>query len=421
MRTFYARFLRITSSLAQGLADAAEMGTSLLMNRDATKTLTPSNYAVSYLFGILTGIVTGVTHYNFQGREIQKRITNDQRRDSQTEEELAAIETQPLSLKRKSSYLLIKYGYIGMAIIVDYLALSFLYSATKAWVQDLKEGDDTPLTFVSHSEGLAILLYYTLFDLPMVVTTGISQTCTGISNMMDVLPHEAPDKFVMKKLFSAVRPIAASNVCRKLIRGSGTLTDTVEHVLPLIILIPPSVILSIMNSPAIIAWGAAGISLVVLGIVSGTILTQTYLFEGRFSEQNLRWIASKFGEELGDEAAWVSPRVANIFHKLLYLGGPLHGCDNGLSVSLTLKEVSAPASLIAITTPLFFGISWAGNHWSEVKESQDELEEITLPRESTLSNSRHTQFFARGYGTLNNDPEDMKPIAILNNAQSLNG
>ncbi len=415
MKRILGKALSFFYSFVDGCSEAASAGSSILVSTvDSSANLTPANYIGPYAFGILTGIITFVTSYSFQGAEIRKRFS-----DTDEEEEIEYDPIDEISRRRKSAYIFLKYSYIASAFVVDLLDVCLLYSASKAWIQDFKEDEDTPLTFISHTEGSLILLYYCLLDLPFILTTEVTQTCSQIRESFKISPEEAPDHLLIEKIKRLIRPLAINNFRREVIRVSGSVADTIEHVTPLMLIIPPSWILRLSAEPAIISGGVlTAAALMVIG-VTGTILTQTYLFEGWFSKKNLIETTIDDGDDsYEEEEPWVNSTFSKAFHKLLYLGGPLHGIDIGLSILLTLRELEAPEALVYIASFSAFFIGWMGNHYSEVMESQENLKKITkdasqeLALTEMISNGHRSPVFGRtDYGTY--ETSDFQKIPAL--------
>ena len=401
MKLSFGSIVSFAYSLGEASAEGANAGLSIHVSMNPNSKSSKTNYAVSSTFGFLTWSIEFLSNYFFQGAEIRKRLSYDDLHGTQDQNELEILLEEEVSTKRKATYLGTKYLYIASTLAIDYLSICFVYSATKAWIQDFYDGEDKPLTFITHEEGVLILLADVALYMPFVMSNKITQTCKEMRKMFGIHPNQAPDKAMMRGFSTLVRPIAKNTISRKYVRIAGSISDTMLHVTPLVIIIPPSWILEIASGPAVLAWGSLGVASLTVAIVASTILTQTYLFEGKFSEQNLQTVANQFGDQIDEETPWVPPIIAKIFHKLLYVGGPLHGFDTSLSYLLTLREFQAPN---LVTNPIAFAgfiIAWLGNHYSEVKESQETLKKIT--KISAVSNS--STFFAearRGYGAIQN-------------------
>jgi hypothetical protein len=318
MRSTFGKIFPLLYSGVEAIAEAASTGTSLLVSNNSGAVLTKSTLAVAYSFGAITGAVEFITNYCFQGSVIRKRLSNDEvNYDIIYEQELEELLNGRISTRRKSAYLTLKYSYIATGLVVDYLGISLLYSATKAWGQDFSNGQDLPLTSITHPEAVMILFYYLLFDLPFILTTEMPQTCKEIRKMFAIEEHQMPDAELINKILAAAKFFAQSEWIRKFIRIFGSIADMLEHVIPLIIIIHPSWILWIASLNPGLAWGSAAAGSFFLLVVTATILAQTYLFEGKFSEKNLRSVVEQFGDELDEEKPSIHPTLAAIFHKLL--------------------------------------------------------------------------------------------------------
>jgi hypothetical protein len=153
-------------------------------------------------------------------------------------------------------------------------------------------------------------------------------------------------------------------------------------------------------------------------VISSTILAQTYLFEGKFIVKNLRSVASICGDETEEDKPWIHSKLAKWFHYLLYLGGPLHGIDTGLTISLALREMEVPDPAMVPLAISSFLIAWMGSHYSEVKESQSSLKKITLPPSTDQSGSvlPRIRFFAppRSYSPIGENQYTFRPKLLFN-------
>jgi hypothetical protein len=70
---------------------------------------------------------------------------------------------EAISNRRKYAYFPLKYGYIASGLVVDYFRIALLYSGINAWIQDINDGENDSLTYISYWEALSLLLYYVLF------------------------------------------------------------------------------------------------------------------------------------------------------------------------------------------------------------------------------------------------------------------
>jgi hypothetical protein len=404
MRRTLGKLLSGIYSVVEGVSNAAGTGSSLVMDGS-------TNYLFAYTIGAMTGIIELVRTYCFQGATIRKKIT-----DSESDPDADGDTLQPtteISGKRKGAYLVIKYGFILSSLIVNYLSINLLYSEAKAWMRDLKDSENDPLAFLSEAEITLVLLYYILFDLPFMLTNEIPQTCKEISRIMGIPANSTPDYGVTFIIFKLAKPFAANKLFRTgYVRGLGSVADTIEHVAPLVIAVPPPWILKIANSSPIIAWGSAGLSASLFTLVFATILAQTYLFEGKFTEKNLDKIRHYSTSYLEIRDPWMNPRIARLFHYLLYLGGPLHGIGTGLDLLLTLRELKAPEALTYVASPATFLVAWMGNHHSEVRKAQSSLRKITKlssaqnPHRLLSQHSRQGSTYQREISSINGEGGD---------------
>lgn len=382
----YSTVLGVSETLdtMQGIL-VAQAGGNLTKTPTIDDTETPA-FGIALSIGVLAGLLEFLTVYCFQGAVIRKNNEEGAEANSPeiTDEELEALIVEAAPCTRLSPYIVMKYTYIATGLVVDYLGVSLIYSATKAWIQDFSkpEGEDIPLSMITGGEAGLLLVYYMLFDLPFILTNEMPETCKEIRKLFSIKDHQMPvfDQAFSQKVLQVARPFAGSYFFRRYVRITGSMTDTIEHVLPMLIIVPPSFILKFYNiSPFVTLPTAVCASLFIL-TVTGTILAQTYLFEGNFSENNLKNVANQFGEEIAEEEPWLQPELAKHFHRLLNLGGPLHGIDTALSLLLTLQEQKAHPAMTYTLSAASFLTSWIGNHYSEVKESQHSLNRVTLPK-----------------------------------------
>jgi hypothetical protein len=361
--------LRLLASSIESIAEGCNTLFSITSFQNPATSLTK---AMALTIGLATGVIEWVTCYNFQGAEVQRHLDGESVEDNHR----FLVEFEEISRKRRIAYLSTRYGYMAFSLSVDYLANCLLYSATKAWIQDFQDGEDTPLSFISKGEAGAILVYFLLFDLPFILTGEMAQTLKEMRSQFHISYEQAPDRDMLDKIEQLMKPLAGNNFFRKTIRVGGSLGDTIEHLTPLIIIVPPSWILAVINSPTIIAWATGALSATVLLTTTLTVLAQTYLFEGKFSENNLKAIAFDNTESVED-TRWVPVPAAKIFHALLPFGAALHGVDTGFSLQIALRSWEAPEVAVYLTASTGALITYFFYLYSEVKESKESLKAIT--------------------------------------------
>lgn len=375
-KSTFGRVLSLFASLTDGFSDAASTGSSLLVSNSSTAiSNSVGDLASAYSVGGFCGLISAVTTFCFQGGVIRKRFSDSPQNDDEIDEAEVErfLDIKP-SMTRKSAYLAMKYSYVGSTIFVNYLWLTLLYSASKAWVQDFKGEGESALTNVTPPESMALILYYVTFDLPFMLTSETTQTCVEMRHLFRIHQDSASDKVIIDKLNALLAPLGRSNHLRKTIRITGSIADTIEHLLPLGLLIPPGWLLSFAKDfPIPFALAGTGVSLALLAI-AGTILIQSYWFEGKFSEKNLMALAK---EEYAEPRAFIPPKFAKILYYFLAMGGVLGGVDTALSIYLTLRELEAPNYVVAGASFFAFAVAWMAKHYSEVKESQASLIELT--------------------------------------------
>lgn len=412
------------SAVVDGLSEGCSTGLSIFTSLTETRLPLHMKATIAATSGGVTSIIHAISNFCFQGsvtREIFS--TKNELRGDDLE---ILYDDESISKKRKFSYLALKYGYCGFALVVVFFELFQLYSATKAFVNDLQKNEDIPVSDLTEIEIACLVIYYLFFDVPFILTNEITQSCKEITKRFNFAPDSLPDQSFLNLLKRIALPFAKSNFVRNFIQLTGSFTDTIEHVLPLVIIIPVPWILNFASQPLIYTVGGATIAIIGLTIVSGTIFAQTYLFEGKYSEENLKNIAwaSRLDNEV--EERWINEKFANFFHTLLYLGGPLHGIDSGLSVTLSLREMKMHPAFIYLAGALAFSIGWLGNHYSEVKESQESLKKITKSPSlaKLMSGSRSSRLYSVreiDYGTnakhINTD--DKEPLVKISRRLSV--
>ena len=332
-----------------------------------------------YLTSALTFLITFMTTFFFPGQIIRDRWSNKKshNHDQEEAEESQEIAPMPVSTKHKWGYIIAKYSYSATIVPINFLDDNLLASAFKAWIQEFKEPGGNPLVPLSETEIILLSLYYISLDLPFFATNAMSQTCKEIQKRFGFNKANAPDRKIIDMLERCFKPLAKSTIFRKYIRIGGSIADTLEHILPLIILIPPELILTIFNQwhPAA-AYSVVTVSGLLLLAITFIILAQTYLFEGMVSEHTLQEATDAFIQK---ETPWVNPKFAKPFSFFLNLGSLLNGVGKGLTVFLTLKEKKVSDEIAWSAFAIFFFIAFTGHRYSEKEESQKELRAITVP------------------------------------------
>jgi hypothetical protein len=316
-------------------------------------------------------VITWASTYYIQGHEIRVRF-------SKQDLDLEALPQDPVVITpaRRRGILSAKYIYAGVSVLVGIKDVLFLYSATKGMVETLKTGEDVPLATLSTLDLAIAGFYFTAFKLPFILTVDVMKTWKEFKKDRLGITDGSDQDELMLQLQKLIHPLACSAHFRRFVRISGSVADTFEHLLsvPLFAAVPLRNYLNEL-SPSIAYPLGTGICLLYGGL-AGIILTQTYLFEGAISDNNLKSIALNT-DAIEEEKPWIDPTAAKVFHYLLYSGAPLHGIDSGLSIFLTLKEndVNEYAAGAAAILPIL--IAGTANYFSEVKESQANLERMT--------------------------------------------
>lgn len=390
--------LSAVSSTFEGLGGGGSTASSILTLDLPLST----RVAIAAVVGGFTGIVDAISNFCFQGAVVRENFSRKSSDDSENDLDYVEISDE-ISKKKKFNYFALKYGYSSFALVIAFFQLYLLCSATKAWVNDLVSEEDVPLSTLSHMENALLLTIFLIFDAPFILTNEIPQSCKEITKRFNISPDNLPDQFLLNKIKTIAMPFAKSSFIRKFIRVAGSLSDTLEHVLPLIIIVPPSWVLSFINQPIMYTAGIGTATALMFTLISGTIYAQTYWFEGKYSEENLKNIAWEEILYFEEEIPWINSKFARLFHLLLYLGGPLHGIDASLTMALTLREFKAPPISYYIAGMLAFLIGWMNNHFSEVKESQESLRKNTkLTLANQMSGSHSIRLFSSkhvNYGT----------------------
>lgn len=340
---------------------------------------TPSAYAL----GMIVGVIEMINTHFFEVPVIRRYLSKYKLLEQDDETTLFNRQVS-LTWKKKSTYLAIKYFYIPSAIMIDFFNLCLLVSAAKALAEDLGDGENVPLSNLTPPELAFITLYFASFDLPFVLTNKITQACREIRRQMNIPSERAPDAAFVDLFEKVIRPFAKLTLIRKSVSILGSISDTGQHLAPLPLLIPASWLLTIANQPPLIAWSAGVGGACILLVIGGIVLAQTILFEGKFSETNLKKIAWP-NKRIEPAQRWVPKTIAKGFGYSMNVGGPLQGFGEAFAIVAALRELSLHPAVIAsggIVT--FLIVTWA-KHNSEVASSKDALLKITRHSENSLS------------------------------------
>jgi hypothetical protein len=433
----FVLILRTIYMGVEALEAAADTGSSLLAmqsnnnnnlfnnnstsNNSTSDVFTSEQLAIACSGAVATGLVSAITIFFFQGSILQERLLNNAEKEEEEQERPA------ISARTKYAYFAMRYLYMGSGLVIDFFRIVLLYSALNAWISDIRNEEETPLSFVSSPELFSLLLYYLLLDVPFMATNEMAETLKEMRKIFRINTKEVPDR-IMNCLLSVFKHCARSPLFQKYVRIFGSLADTAEHITPLILFIPPEWVSQIANAPPSVAWSVGVSASLPLALITTTIYLQTVLFEGNISEANLKKLANLFeGEmsennlksitnessnesedgsdsEIDNEARWLNPRIAKVLYTLLYLGGLTHGFDTAISFFLILKELGVLNEATWTVTLGAFLTAWAGSHFSEVRESQESLEKITrieIENPIPQSTNRHSWWSGsrKNYGT----------------------
>jgi hypothetical protein len=176
---------------------------------------------------------------------------------------------------------------------------------------------------------------------------------------------------------SMFKPISGP-LARKAFSAVGALEHTlVDDLLPWVGFIPKSAIIYLNENEKArnIVLGASAVpTLVLLGLV----MIQTYFFEGAHTEKHLAKIS---GEDTPNQnhTSWPLSLLKTL-QKMLLLMGPFHGSAAALPVYTTLNEMFSLSTdefnvSSFIPTMMTFVLVTLGMHYSEVRESTEQLQE----------------------------------------------
>lgn len=367
LRERLGSWLRFGFSMNEAIVEGVNTTDSLLHSIKPKKG-TPLKISI----GIAAAVIEFVTCYNFQGKAIEKNAAGHEEEDEENRYDPVA----ELSYLKKFAYPASRYGYCVTSLADDCGGVLFLTSASIAYINRFYNPKaDSVLVDLTSTQAVLGILYFLKFDLPFILTGEMWETLKEMRERMGISPEKAWDKPFIDKLQKLIKPLAESNFFRKYVRTSGALGDMLEHLIPFILFIEPSWILALLEAGAA-GWSVlAGIILTII-LIAGTVFAQSYLFEGKFCEANLKAIA---GDHSVSEPK-IPHNLARLFQILLVaVAGPLHGVDTALSIFLTLKSFKSPMWATAPLTLGSFLIAWLGNHFSEVMESKEELAKMTLP------------------------------------------
>ncbi len=367
-------------SLVESGTDALDTGLGLIVSfEDPDKKVTP-DFALdlAIVTGVAVGLVSFLTLYSFQGPFIRKFFGKEEEIAQEIDEEQIQPLLGPAPASRLIPYTLMKYAYLTATILSDPLANILMLSATKAWIQGFYS-ENLPLAGLSHAEVGSVIAYYLLFDAPFSLTNEVPATWKEIRKLFSIEKHQIHvyDQAFTNKMKSLASLLVQYPFIRKSIRLTGSIADTLEHIIPVILFIPPTAILDVLEMPLYASVPIGIFSALFTLLISNIILIQTFLFEGAFTKKNLEKIANvPHNDE--EEERWVPDLASKIAHYLLYFGAPIHGIDTALTVWLALKEKAVIPAITYSAAAATFIISSGGNWISEVRESQDELKNITI-------------------------------------------
>lgn len=368
-----ASLLRKSFAGTAGMVEGFSTYGAILVNLNPSGRFTRSNKAIAASLALINSIIEAVSCNNFQGKEIENYLKN--REDVVEIEEDG--EQRPISRKRKTLYLLTRYGFLIISLLSDLGANCLLYSASKASIHDLSNGNNELLSTISHWELGCIVGYFVLLDLPFILTGEMAQTLKEMREQFNIKERLAPDRAFVESLQTVMQPVAKSRVCREIIRVSGSAADTFEHILALLLSIPIFLFLKVASLSSIWPFVVGTIGLFLLFTLIQECYLTTYWFEGGFVDQNLRAMAND--DENYNNTPWVSYTLAKIVYFLLPTVAFLHGIGDWLTMVLGGDESPIPSFIIHPLAFWVFCISTLAYFFTEVVTGRKALLRVLTP------------------------------------------
>lgn len=271
-----ARTLQFLYSASQGSAAIATTSTS-----SAAK-FGLSSYGIIASAGF--GLAQFITTASFDGNAAYRNIVglDDSDDDAQT-----ALQSQSASWAKKAAYYTTTYSYVLFFLTLNWLYLYFLLGNLKAYFTSEENSNDDShdnvYVALSYLEMILGILYYIAIDMPFELTGPIWETVEKFQENFGVNDSLAAQ---LKYLF---KPILSNRFFQRWVRISGSLSHTVQHILPLAIIGMPVHVLHKLIAPRYHTTVIACSS--VIGLALGIpIAGETYYFDGGESVKNMQSI-----------------------------------------------------------------------------------------------------------------------------------
>lgn len=329
---------------------------------------------LSFSIALIFALIAAYTAYKFQGRKI---IENTGQEDQEEKNLL------PVVTKRTTKSNLAELGYISFTSFLILLNNYFTIMAFKTWIEIL-DGDKPEHTIVPLNglETLLVVLLTLMVDIPFNATNAM---CAASEEIKKSITGSEANALIYKM----INPMTNNKISTFWITRIGALSHTLNHTLGMLLCLPPKFILNAAKKPFSFFLFIVGSGILIFSLNTINFF-QTYLFEGKESERNLKKVADNDKTSLNTENKKIQlPRWRYIlFRNALYTQGPLHGFCDMMPVIFFLQRLLVHSSVkigVTISTATFqFLASSLGNHFSEVKSAMNEIEKkfevfATLP------------------------------------------
>ncbi len=403
-KKFFVKSMRGLHALSTGFSQfiSASLPLSKLMGSSRLAS------GLSISFGVIKTAMT----YFFQGKDVEKNLLG---KEDKTSAEILDLDTHP-SCCKKLTYYTLKWTMGAGMLCMSYLEVLFLILNITHYA------NEDEITQVSSTEIIISLIYFLLNDTLFTAGTSIhefNQALASKFNMDDTVANFLLDTQVVKAL--------TSKAVVKKQRVMGSISHTFREILGVALVVYSHDQIKKYQTFSTSVQGIIYVfSGAMFGVATGTILPQTYYYEGHELVENIaelkqtallsspgtllnaasplpyysedRSINSKIQNIISGQTPELSKtEVAQIKRKLqsypsrrllvpgmylvLIIGAPLHGASDASRILLT-KSYSMNANLtIAIAQFIFStfgnGASEARNAYLDMRQKLEEFDKIT--------------------------------------------
>jgi hypothetical protein len=350
------RLLKFSFSISQFVSDSVSLGLALYIQF--------SSLPLAISIGVISGILSAVTTWGFKGPVIDSCLGNPTIEPVSTHSRWYS----PLTAK------IICWLYTPARLIQEFGMNYFILDSILAWLKAFSQHHTLHLAMMSDPGLAGVVLYTLIFNVPFVLSNEIVETCQQIA----IRAGLAPKPPIIAALLYPLRCL------RHFISSAGAAMHSVEHLLNLLLLIPPMWIVCLLQLTSVYQLIAIASVIAITGVLFLVHLVQTYFFEGRHTLINLITLER---EPTESERTYKISHTLEYYalkfsHALLDTQSIFHAADDARIVLLGLVTAGYPLAAQFLGAVQFVVVAF-GVQCSSIYEAKQTSQEALELYEST--------------------------------------